>query len=79
MHELGIAIEIAERAVERAGTATIRKVVVGIGRLAAVSPDALAFAWDVAIADTTLEGATLEIIETDTDELTLRSLEAEVP
>jgi len=61
MHELGIAMEIAERAAERAGDASVRRVIVRVGQLTAVLPDALAFAWDAAIAESTLEGCTLDI------------------
>jgi hydrogenase nickel incorporation protein HypA/HybF len=64
MHELGIAMEIAELATERAGDAAqIKRVVIEVGRLTAVLPDALAFAWDAAIEGSHLEGCTLEIVE----------------
>lgn len=63
MHELGIAMEIAEIAAERAGEAAkINRVVVEVGRLTAVLPDALAFAWDAAIEDSPLAGCVLEIV-----------------
>lgn len=65
MHELGIAMEIAEVAVERAGDARICKIVVEVGKLTAVLPDALAFAWDAAIEGSTLEGCALEIVQID--------------
>jgi hydrogenase nickel incorporation protein HypA/HybF len=63
MHELGIAMEIAELATDRAAGAKIMRVVVEVGQLTAVLPDALAFAWDAAIEDSELEGCTLEIIQ----------------
>ena len=63
MHELGIAMEIAELAAERAGEAHVLRVVVEVGRLTAVLPDALAFAWDAAIEGSPLEGCSLEIVE----------------
>jgi hydrogenase nickel incorporation protein HypA/HybF len=63
MHELGIAMEIAELASERAGGAKILRIVVEVGRLTAVLPDALAFAWDAATEDSTLEGCPLEIVQ----------------
>lgn len=62
MHELGIAMEIAELATERAGDAQIKRVVVEVGKLTAVLPDALAFAWDAAIEGSRLEGCPLEIV-----------------
>jgi hydrogenase nickel incorporation protein HypA/HybF len=62
MHELGIAMEIAELATERAGNAQLRRIVVEVGRLTAVLPDALAFAWDAAVCGSDLEGCALEIV-----------------
>ena len=79
MHELGIALQIAELAVERAGDATPRKIVVEIGALAAVMPDALAFAWEALTAHSTLEGCTLAIVELAGDELRIRELEIDAP
>lgn len=63
MHELGIAMEIAELACERAGGAKITRVVIEVGQLTAVLPDALSFAWDAATEDSVLEGCALEIIQ----------------
>ena len=65
MHELGIALEIAELAAQRAELqgARPRRVIVEVGRLTAVSPDALAFAWEAAIEGSVLEGCALEIAE----------------
>lgn len=63
MHELGLALEIAELAVERAGDARVVRVVVEVGALTAVLPDALAFAWQAIVeADAALARATLEIV-----------------
>jgi hydrogenase nickel incorporation protein HypA/HybF len=75
VHELSIALHIAELAVERAGDATPCRVVVEIGELAAVMPDALRFAWDALTAHSTLEGCTLDIVQTPGNELTIRQLE----
>jgi hydrogenase nickel incorporation protein HypA/HybF len=65
MHELGIALEIAELAAERAGEQRVTRVVVEVGKLTAVLPDALAFAWDAAVSgpEGLLEGSALEIVE----------------
>jgi hydrogenase nickel incorporation protein HypA/HybF len=63
VHELAIAMEIADLAVERAGTARVRRVVVGVGKLTAVLPDALAFAWEAAIEGSALAGCALDIVE----------------
>ena len=68
-------MEIAELAVKRAGDATPTRIVVEVGRLTAVLPDALRFAWDVTIEDSTLAHCALEIIEGPGDELAIRQLE----
>jgi len=77
MHELGIAMEIADLASERAGDARIVRVIVEVGELTAVFPDALAFAWEAAIAgeEGLLAGSTLEIVKTAGDELRIKALE----
>ena len=62
MHELGIAMEIAELAAERAGGARLRRIVVEVGRLTAVLPDALAFAWEALAEGSELAGCALEIV-----------------
>jgi hydrogenase nickel incorporation protein HypA/HybF len=63
MHELGIAQELVEIAAESSGGARILRVVVEVGMLAAVLPDALRFCFDVASAGTRAEGAELQIVE----------------
>lgn len=67
MHELGIAMEIADLASERAGDSRVTRVIVEVGKLTAVLPDALAFAWEAAVkapeAEHPLSGCALEIIE----------------
>ena len=67
MHELGIAMEIADLASERAGDARVTRVIVEVGKLTAVLPEALAFAWEAAVkspeAEHPLAGCTLEIVE----------------
>jgi hydrogenase nickel incorporation protein HypA/HybF len=64
MHELGLAAILVERACEEAAPARVRRIVVEVGMLAAVLPDALRFCFDVVTAGTSAEGATLEIHET---------------
>jgi hydrogenase nickel incorporation protein HypA/HybF len=63
MHELGLALEIAHIASAHAEGRPVRRVVVEIGKLALVVPDALRFAWAVATEDTRLAGAELEVVE----------------
>jgi hydrogenase nickel incorporation protein HypA/HybF len=75
MHELGIAHEIAEVCVARAGDSVPRKITVEIGALSAILPDALAFAWQALTHDSTLEGCELEIVACAGDELRIRNME----
>lgn len=63
MHELGITQEIIALVVERARGARVLRVVVEIGKLSAVLPDAVRFCFDLCSQDTVVEGATLEILE----------------
>jgi hydrogenase nickel incorporation protein HypA/HybF len=63
MHELGLAQEIVEMVARRAGGSRVHRVVVEIGKLSAVLPDALRFAFDLCCEDTAVAGARLEIIE----------------
>lgn len=64
MHELGITQEIIAMAAERAGNARVLRVVVEIGKLSAILPDAVRFCFDLCSEDTVVEGANLEILET---------------
>jgi hydrogenase nickel incorporation protein HypA/HybF len=64
VHELAIAQQIVDIACEGARGAPITRVVVVVGKLSAVLPDALRFCFDVATADTPAAGARLEIVET---------------
>jgi hydrogenase nickel incorporation protein HypA/HybF len=63
MHELGIAMQVVDIVAARAAGARIKRVVLEVGALTAVLPDALRFCFDVATAGTLAEGAQLEIIE----------------
>jgi hydrogenase nickel incorporation protein HypA/HybF len=64
MHELGIAQEIVAMVSDRADGARVTRVVLEIGKLAAVLPDAVRFCFDLCVEGTSLEGASLVIIET---------------
>jgi hydrogenase nickel incorporation protein HypA/HybF len=64
MHELAITQEIVSVVTERASGARVRRVVIVIGKLSTVLPDAVRFAFDLCAEGTPLEGAALEIIET---------------
>jgi hydrogenase nickel incorporation protein HypA/HybF len=63
MHEVGIAQEVVALVSRRAAGARVQRVVVEVGKLAAVLPDALRFAFDLCCEGTPLEGARLEIVE----------------
>ena len=65
MHELSIAmgiINIAEEQAVKAGATTVDEIEIEVGALAGVVIDALEFAFDVAVRDTILEGATMRIV-----------------
>jgi hydrogenase nickel incorporation protein HypA/HybF len=64
MHELGITQEIVALAEARGGGRRVRRVVVEIGRLTAVLPDAVRFCFDLCAEGTAVEGAELRIVET---------------
>lgn len=63
MHELGIAQEVVSLASKRAEGGKVKKVVLEVGKLAAVLPDALHFCFGLCTEGTALEGAELEIRE----------------
>lgn len=63
MHELAIAQEIVALACERARGARARRVVVAVGRLTAVLPDALQLCFEVCREGTALHDAELDIRE----------------
>jgi hydrogenase nickel incorporation protein HypA/HybF len=63
MHELALAQEIVDQVAGRAGGARVVRVVLQIGKLAVVLPDALRFCFDLAAEETPLAGARLDIIE----------------
>jgi hydrogenase nickel incorporation protein HypA/HybF len=75
MHELGIVQEVVEIVSEKSGGASVTRLVLEIGRLTAVLPDAIRFCFELATEDTPLAGARLEIVETAGDELRIREME----
>jgi hydrogenase nickel incorporation protein HypA/HybF len=64
MHELGLTEEIVRLVSERAGERKVRRVVLEVGKLALVLPDALRFCFDLCAEGSPAEGARLEILET---------------
>jgi hydrogenase nickel incorporation protein HypA/HybF len=63
MHELTITRAIVEAAAERAEGARVTRVIVEIGKLSSIVPDAVRFCFSLCCAGTPLEGAALEILE----------------
>ncbi|MEW6159353.1 MAG: hydrogenase maturation nickel metallochaperone HypA [Verrucomicrobiota bacterium] len=63
MHELAITQELIATACERSQGAKIKRLVVEIGKLSAVLPEAMRFCFDLCCEGTAAQGASLEIIE----------------
>jgi len=63
MHEMAITESVVAAVSERLGPERVRRVVLEIGRLSGVVPDALRFCFEICAKDTTLDGARLEIRE----------------
>lgn len=64
MHELAITEQIVAIAAERAEGARVKRIVVEIGKLSAVLPDAVRFCFEAVSEGSPVEGAALEIVET---------------
>ena len=63
MHELGITCEILEIVTARAQERKVKRVVLEIGKLSCVLPDAIRFCFELCAAGTLVEGAELEIVQ----------------
>ncbi|NDJ23653.1 hydrogenase maturation nickel metallochaperone HypA [Nostoc sp. B(2019)] len=63
MHELGITQNIVAIVAEHAKGAKVQRVLLEIGQLSAVMPDAVQFCFDICTQNTVLAGAILEIRE----------------
>ena len=63
MHELGITQEIVAIAVEAAHGKQVKRIVVEIGRLMAVLPEAVRFCFELCAAGTAVQGAELDLVE----------------
>jgi hydrogenase nickel incorporation protein HypA/HybF len=61
MHELGLALEIVDLVAGRAAGSRVKSVLVGVGVLSAVEPDALGFCFELATEGTPLAGAELRV------------------
>jgi hydrogenase nickel incorporation protein HypA/HybF len=64
MHEMALTQDLVELISERCSGQRVTRVVLEVGKLAAVLPDAFRFCFELCAAGTVAEGATLDIIET---------------
>ena len=67
--------DLVSAVADEVGESRVRAVRLEVGRYAGALPHALRFCFDVAAHGTVLEGAALEIDETDGDELRLKEVE----
>lgn len=63
MHELGITQNIIAIVSENAQNKKVQRVLLEVGKLSAIMPDAIKFCFDICAEGTIVEGATLEILE----------------
>ena len=63
MHELGIVTDVIETVCAASDGARVTRIVLEIGRLTAVLPDAVRFCFELASEGTLAEGAQLDIVE----------------
>ncbi|MBD2569805.1 hydrogenase maturation nickel metallochaperone HypA [Anabaena lutea] len=63
MHELGITQNIIAIVRENAQGKKVQRVLLEIGQLSAIMPEAIKFCFDICAKDTIVEGAVLEILE----------------
>lgn len=63
MHELGVTRNIVAIVSEQAANKKVNRVLLEIGKLSAIMPDAIRFCFDVCSKNTPLENATLQINE----------------
>jgi hydrogenase nickel incorporation protein HypA/HybF len=65
MHELALTQAILAQVTARCGEARIARVIVSIGKLSGVMPDAVRFCFPLVAEATTAANATLEVLEPD--------------
>ncbi len=63
MHELEIAQEIVAIVNDHAAGARVTRVLIEVGKLAAVLPESLRFCFEVCVEGTSIEGERLDILE----------------
>jgi hydrogenase nickel incorporation protein HypA/HybF len=77
MHELALTQEIVSIACNAASGQRVHVITLEVGKMSCVSPEALAFCFDVVAQGTLAERACLDIRRTDGDELHVMTLEIE--
>jgi hydrogenase nickel incorporation protein HypA/HybF len=65
MHELGITRSVVAICAENSNGARVLRVTLEIGKLSAILPEAVRFCFDICAKGTVVEGASLEILETE--------------
>jgi hydrogenase nickel incorporation protein HypA/HybF len=77
VHELTLVKNLIDVVTGEVGASRVHVVRIHVGRRACASPHALRFCFDVCTRATPLDGATLEIVETDGDELRVEEVEVD--
>ena len=75
VHELSLMEDLVTAVTSEVGGARVHVVRLVVGQRAGASPHALRFCFDICVCGTALEGAALDIVETDGDELRLQEVE----
>lgn len=75
MHELSLMESVVDAVRSVVGDARVHRVRLLVGQGAGATPRALRFCFDVCARGTVLEGAALEIVEGEGDELRLEEVE----
>lgn len=75
VHELALMDDLVGLIIEEIRGVRVITLRLEIGNHAGIAPDALRFCFDVCAQGTTLEGARLEIVQTEGDELMLEEVE----
>jgi hydrogenase nickel incorporation protein HypA/HybF len=79
MHELSLTRSIVAIAAEGAGGRRVTRVIIAVGKQAGVQAEAIAFCFEVLARGTAVDGAVLEILEPEGDELRVKAIEVEEP
>lgn len=75
MHELAVTESLVDCVRENVGDARVLRIVLEIGKMTAVAPDAVRACFELCAQRTPLEGAELVIVETPGEELRIREVE----